>query len=121
MSLRMHKRKHIRWKGFDYSSPNAYFITICVKNFQCVLGEIRNGIVGLSEIGNIAAIDLQKIPEIHKEVLLDEFIVMPNHVHCILDVTRRTENEWRVNRFAKPLSGSISTIINQFKGCDKMV
>ena len=69
MSLQMHTRKHIRIRDFDYSSANAYFITICVNKFQSVFGEIRNGIVGLSDIGNIAAIYMQAIEESEPELL----------------------------------------------------
>ena len=79
----MFQHKNIRLKGHDYSSANSYFITICVKNFQQYLGEIRNGIMRLSSIGNAASILLQEIPVLKPNVDLNEFMVMPNHVHCI--------------------------------------
>ena len=115
----MPERKHIRWRGFDYSSASAYFITICVKDHCHWLGEIKNGIMCFSEVGNIAALYLQQIPEIRNNVLLETFIVMPNHIHFILEITENTSEEIRYNQFGKPLSGSVSMIVNQFKGAVK--
>jgi len=115
----MPARKHIRLRHFDYSSANAYFITICVNDFACYLGEIRNGIVGLSEIGNVAACYLQNIPDIKSDAILDEFIVMPNHVHCIIELTGQTFSIENSNRYARPVAGSISIIMNQYKGSVK--
>jgi putative transposase len=112
----MQGRKHIRLREFDYSSVNAYFITICVFNHRCVFGEIRNGIMGLSDLGNHAAFCMQEIPQRRPHVLLDEFIVMPNHVHCILDIKTGDISLERCNQFSKSIAGSVSIMINQFKG-----
>lgn len=110
-----HQRKHIRLREFDYSSPNAYFITVCVKNFDPLLGTVKNGICGLSEIGCDVALRLQNIPVIHPKIILDEFIVMPNHFHAILIITKHDGN-YIGNRFQKPRSGSVSMLINSAKG-----
>ena len=115
----MFQRKNIRLKGHDYSSVNSYFITICVKDYHQHLGRIHNGIMRLSAIGNTACICLQDIPVLKHNVNLDEFVVMPNHVHCILDITNRELKEKRLNTYAKPVSGSVSVIVNQFKGAVK--
>ena len=48
-----HNRKSIRLKGYDYSLPGLYFITMCVKDFECLFGEIKNGKVKLNEYGRI--------------------------------------------------------------------
>jgi putative transposase len=116
VSLHMfHQRKHIRLREFDYSSPNAYFSTVCVKHFAPLLGTVRNGICGLSEIGNETALQLQGIPFQHQHALLDEYIVMPNHPHCILVRTHRN-HVYTGNQFGKTVAGSVSTIINHIKG-----
>ena len=52
-------------------------------------------------------------------MVLDEFMVMPNHVHCIIDIRNRPSKEKRLNTYGKPVSGSISVIINQYKGAVK--
>jgi REP element-mobilizing transposase RayT len=111
----VHQRKHIRLREFDYSSPNAYFITVCVKNFEPLLGWVKNGICGLSEIGNDVALRLQTIPVLNPNIILDEFIVMPNHFHAILIITKNDGN-YIGNQFQKPRSGSVSIIINAVKG-----
>ncbi|MFL5810971.1 MAG: transposase [Flavisolibacter sp.] len=115
----MRQRKHIRLSGFDYSSTNTYFITICVKNFEHLLGEVRNGIMGLSDIGNTASLLLQEMPEERPNIILDEFMIMPNHLHCILDLTRKNSSDYKFNQFAKPVCDSVSMLINHYKGSVK--
>lgn len=120
MSMALHKtmfhqRKHIRLRDFDYSSANAYFITVCVKYFEPLLGSVRNGVCGLSEIGNDVALRLQNIPLLNENVVLDEFIVMPNHFHLIL-IIQKHSGPFVGNCFQKPLPGSVSTMINAAKG-----
>ena len=109
------QRKHIRLRDFDYSSANAYFITVCVKHFERLLGTIRSGICRLSEIGAEAAAYLQTIPEIYPDVILDEFIIMPNHLHAIIIIDRHSSS-YQSNAFGKPVAGSVSMHVNHFKG-----
>lgn len=113
--IMFYKRKHIRLREFDYSSANAYFITVCVRDKLPLLGAIRNGICGLSEIGCDIAHRLQNIPVLYPHVLLDEFIVMPNHFHALLFITQH-QGEWMPNKFQRVTTGSISSIINSAKG-----
>ncbi len=79
-----HHRKSIRLEGYDYSSTGAYFITICVKNRECLLGEIRNRKMILNDFGKIIAYHWKNIPTHFKNAKLDEFVIMPNHFHGIL-------------------------------------
>ena len=113
------KRKQIRLRNFDYASVNAYFITIRVKGGHHHLGEVRNGIMGFSEIGNIAALFLQEIPILHPYVRMDKFMVMPNHVHCILEIISKLTLTDYKNAYGKPVPGSVSVLINQYKGAVK--
>jgi REP element-mobilizing transposase RayT len=71
--------------------------------------------MGYSEIGNVASSYLQAIPQIRNNVALDEFIVMPNHVHCIIEIKGDSFSLENRNRYSKPVSGSVSVIINQYK------
>ena len=71
-------------KFWNYSSPANYFITICILNRECILGKIINNKMILSEYGIIVENEIKKIPEYHKRILLNEWIVMPNHIHCII-------------------------------------
>lgn len=126
-----------RLKGWDYSSPGIYFITICTKNRRHFFGEIRNGIVGLTRPGCIAYEYWSQIPEHYPHVRLDEFIIMPNHLHGIIEIKHRYKKQRKKhveslnptplhhspskdlsNKMSKisPKSGSISEIIRSYKG-----
>jgi putative transposase len=81
----MHKkRKNTRLRKFDYSSEHQHFITICTYNRECLFGRLENSEMILSEIGNIANLYWTEIPDHFPHVILDEFIVMPNHIHGII-------------------------------------
>ena len=76
-----------RLKGWDYSDDGAYFITICTQNWQQFFGNVNNGGMQLSEIGEIAEKYWKEIPNHFPSILLDNFVVMPNHVHGVLIIT----------------------------------
>ncbi len=86
-------RKNIRLQGYDYSKEGAYFITICSKDRKCIFGEIvvgaglvsaRSEQTELTKLGRIIEKHWHDIPSQFNNVELDEFIVMPNHIHGIL-------------------------------------
>jgi len=86
-----HHRRSIRLPGHDYRSPCAYFVTICVHGWACLLGEVVNGAMRLSEWGQVASHYWKRIPEHVAHVELDEWVVMPNHMHGIVVITGRGE------------------------------
>jgi putative transposase len=79
-----HHRRSLRLKGFDYSSPGAYFITICTQHRECLFGEIADGVMLLNPAGEMVThwwLELnQKFPFIQT----NQFVVMPNHFHSII-------------------------------------
>ena len=77
-------RRSIRLKGYDYTSPGAYFLTLCTHQRQCLFGEIVDGVMHLNEWGKIVERDWLAIPNHNSHIELDEFVVMPNHFHGIL-------------------------------------
>ncbi|MCL5962645.1 MAG: hypothetical protein M1358_25600 [Chloroflexi bacterium] len=83
MKIERHRRS-IRLKGFDYTQPGAYFVTICSLNRECLLGEIVNGEMQISECGFIVRKTWENLPQHYINVALDAFVVMPNHVHGII-------------------------------------
>jgi putative transposase len=92
---KIHHRHSIRLKNYDYSSGGMYFITICTIEKKCIFRDIINGEMKLSPIGEIANNRWLEIPEHFKNVELDEFIIMPNHVHGIIvinDINNKTNN-----------------------------
>jgi len=79
------QRKNIRLKDYDYSSAGAYMVTICANGrITPVFGTLSNGKIELSEIGRVTEKAWLKIPEHFPGVSLDEWIIMPDHVHGIL-------------------------------------
>ena len=74
------KRKNPRLKGFDYSSPNYYFITICTFEKKCIFWE--NGSLNLW--GKIAVEGIENIPKHFPMAEVNHYVVMPNHIHMIL-------------------------------------
>jgi len=78
-----HHRRSIRLKGYDYSQAGAYFITICTKDRACLFGEVVDGEMRLNALGQIVQDVWHDLPN-HVNVVLDAFVVMPNHVHGIV-------------------------------------
>lgn len=77
-----------RLQNWDYGSNALYFVTICTAHRECYFGKIVNGKMILSEIGNIANQFWFEIPIHFPFVVLDEFVVMPNHVHGIIVINK---------------------------------
>ena len=80
------KRKSIRLKGHDYTQNGAYYVTICTHERKCLFGDIKDGSMALNECGKIADKCWNEIPAHFPHVDLDEYIVMPNHVHGIINI-----------------------------------
>jgi|SRR5699024_7311723 len=125
-------RKSIRLKGWDYRNPGLYFITICTDERRHHFGEIQNGMMGLSVPGCVAWHFWREVPDHQSNVVLDEFVVMPNHLHGIIGIESQEEavgtvgtlhatsvqNENLANDEMSSLSpdaGSLSTIIRSYK------
>lgn len=83
-----------RLQTWDYGRNAFYFITICTKNREHYFGEIANGQMILSEIGLLANKYWNEIPEHFPFVILDAFVVMPNHVHGII-IIDKADNDGR--------------------------
>jgi hypothetical protein len=81
------KRRSIRLQGHDYSSVNVYFITICSYQKECFFGEIRNGIMGLNDFGLVIRKSWLDTEMLRSNVLLGDFVIMPNHFHAIIWIT----------------------------------
>ena len=83
-------RRSIRLKGYDYSQPGAYFITVCTHNRKPVLGRIMDAKMELSDYGRIVSARWLNLPRHYSHLELNAFVVMPNHIHGIL-MFRSTE------------------------------
>ena len=118
----IHHRKQIRLKEYDYSMPGEYFVTICTKEHIHSFGEIVNEEMNLNIIGEIADKCWKELPAHFLNVELDEFVVMPNHIHrivCILenpgrDVQMNIPTDNYYSRIS-PKRGSLGLIIRGYK------
>ena len=75
----MKNRKPNRHPFWNYSSDGEYFVTICTKNREHFFGEISGGKMVLNNVGKIVAQQWQWLESQYHHVLLDEWVVMPNH------------------------------------------
>jgi REP element-mobilizing transposase RayT len=82
-----HHRRSIRLKGYDYSQAGAYFVTLCAQGRECLFGEVVDGEMRLNDAGHIVAESWQWLATQHDYVELDEWIIMPNHLHGIIVIT----------------------------------
>ena len=109
------KRKQNRLTEYDYSQPNAYFITICTKNKEKLFWEdvgasiARPNNVLLSHYGKIVEESILKIPNIYPMISVDNYVVMPNHIHLLLQI--HTDDSGRAM-----LAPTISKVVQQMKG-----
>ena len=82
-----HHRRSIRLKQYDYSRMGAYFVTACTQNRECFFGEIVDGVMRLTGVGEILQKIWQELPEYYAGVGIDAFTIMPNHIHGIIILT----------------------------------
>ncbi|HEV7669699.1 MAG TPA: transposase [Thermoanaerobaculia bacterium] len=112
-----HHRQSIRLRGFDYSAPGAYFVTIVTIGRELLFGEIVDREMRRNEYGEVAAACWAEMPHHFSNVVADIQVVMPNHVHGIVTIESGTF------RFAKPFdpaapriaSGSLPAIVRSYK------
>ena len=108
-------RKSTRLAGYDYSQNGAYFITLCAHNRECLFGEIQNGVMVPNNYGKIVIAEWYKSETIRDEIELDEFVLMPNHIHGILSINRRGDRPVAQNHVPGPKPKSLSSFIAGFK------
>jgi putative transposase len=84
----IHHRRSIRLKGYDYATAGAYFLTLCAQGQHHLFGEIVGGDMLLNELGDIVTEEWARTPDVRREVVLDAYVVMPNHLHGVLLIDR---------------------------------
>ena len=113
--MELPKRKQNRLSEYDYSTPNAYFITVCTQNrrnlFCKNVGAItdRPCNVPLTNLGKIVQQSIEDIPRYYPAVSVDHFVIMPNHIHLLLQI--QTDADGR-----SLIAPTISTVVRIMKG-----
>lgn len=105
-------RKQYRYPEYDYSQPGYYFVTICTHKKVSSFGAIHNEEMHLNRIGEIALTVWTSLPQRFTGIMLDKFVIMPNHIHGIvqfIDVVK-----YAMNKEGKKLA--LGNVISTFKG-----
>ncbi len=99
----IHHRRSFMLLGYDYSQSGLYFITICVKGMECLLGDVVDGIMILNDYGRVVENAWFDLSNHISNIYLHEFCVMPNHIHGIIEIVDNSS------------SIPLSEIVRQFK------
>ena len=83
---KIHNRQSIRLKGYDYSKPGAYFLTICAQNNQHLFGEVVGNEMILNDAGKMVENWYFELENKYPNSKSREYMVMPNHFHCIIEI-----------------------------------
>ena len=124
-----YRTQSLRLRNWDYASNGAYFITLCTKNRVNYFGKIIDNVVQLSHVGVIANILWYEIKNHSRNFKLDEFVVMPNHIHGILiiddadivetrhalSLQEQQQSGLATNRFQNQGKNTISSIVGGYK------
>ena len=79
----VHNRQSIRLRDFDYGGAGAFFVTLCAWRRECLFGDVVDGRVRLNELGLVVRDCWTAVPQHFPHVELDEFVIMPNHLHVL--------------------------------------
>ena len=124
--------KSIRLEGYDYRNEGLYFATICTNECTKYFGECTDGKMHLNETGSVAEKYWSEIPDHFPNISLDEFVVMPNHVHGIICIDTKiivesssvetlhatslqTSNKNKYFQNISPKAASLATILRSYK------
>jgi len=110
-----HHRRSIRLKGYDYAQAGLYFITICVQDRVPLFGEIIDGKMALNTFGHIAWEEWLATEKIRDNIALHEFIIMPDHIHGIIEIKFQKKDSQSENGKFKSPSQTIGAVIRGFK------
>ncbi|GHT17738.1 hypothetical protein FACS189429_2510 [Bacteroidia bacterium] len=125
----IHHRRSVRLRNYDYSGRGLYYITICVQNRVCLFGNVVDQQMILNQFGQIAFDCWQEITTHYPDTKLHDFVIMPNHIHGIIEITANDDDVCTVgvenfqplpvppkrNEFQHVIPRSIGAIVRGFK------
>ena len=131
-----HHRRSIRLNGYDCRQSGAYFVTICTNNHENIFGNVDEGKMELNVAGDMVHKWWNRLSEKYPNIELDEYIIMPNHIHGIIIINGKNivgvqniggydvgvqdfeplqSTQSQKNEYQKIIPGSIGSIIRGFK------
>ena len=117
-------RKHPRLKDFDYSSAAAYFLTLCTDKRAEILCRIvgRDDLgappdIILSDAGKVAEKYIRAIPSAYENVIVDKYVIMPNHVHLLITITDTQRRAVSSRPTVSQIIGAFKRFSNKECGC----
>ncbi|MBK9980958.1 MAG: transposase [Saprospiraceae bacterium] len=108
---RRHHRTSYRFKGHDYGSPGAYFVTANCINGEHLFGEVVNGEMNLNALGQIVYTQWYRTEAIRPNITLGAFVIMPNHIHGIIIINEKREPSVKSIQLLEP-DGSSKKLIS---------
>ena len=127
--INKHHRKSVRWNNYDYSREGSYFITINTKDKFPYFGEIRKGILCLSNLGQIAYYEWLNTLILRKNIDLGCFVIMPNHIHAVVFINQQILDNGKddnsvaeyKNKFG-PQRNNLASVVRGYKAsCTKQI
>ena len=101
-----YSRKSARIPNYNYASYNYYFVTICTHNRRCIFGNPGS----LNIMGKIAKEQILHIPDHYKNILVDHYVVMPNHIHMIIKLE---SDQYNLNQIIAQYKSGVTRIIRE--------
>ena len=112
--LKKYRVNTTRLPDWDYAEPGGYFVTVCVKDQKCVFGEVRDDCMVLNDLGREAERCLLAVPEHFPFASVDLYVVMPNHVHAVIEIRERGNvkggeitNKYRAAKYCGSTNGQV--------------
>lgn len=107
MESKLLTRKRLRISEYDYSDVGMYFITVCIKDRMEILGKIKGDIfIELSKQGKVVEEHIKQIEDVYQNVMIDEYIIMPNHIHMIITINNK--RQVTISRIIKQYKANVS-------------
>jgi REP element-mobilizing transposase RayT len=124
MGTQSHDRQSTRLRGYDYTRVGVYAVTICTSDRKLLFGDVFDGEMHLNDLGQIVQATWEALPTLYPHIVLDEFIVMPNHVHAIIALigfifsqsgTSPGDPVPSTVKIERPPPGSLGAVVRGFK------
>lgn len=110
------RRRSIRLPCYDYCREGVYFVTICSHQRECILGETKEGTLKLNDIGHVVKDCWEEIPKHFPNMELDQYVIMPNHIHGLIVIERQLPGRKRSSPDRNNVAPqSLGVVVRSFK------